>query len=100
MPDAIMPWEAQRVGWAPDYTIGFFGGDAALRDSVAEELAIDDLLGRPIGALSKGQRKRGLLAIGLLTPQPALLIDEPFDGLDLHQTRDIAAVLRCHAGSR
>ena len=30
-----------------------------------------------IGTLSKGQRKRALLGIGLLTPQPALLIDEP-----------------------
>jgi ABC-2 type transport system ATP-binding protein len=47
--------------------------------------------------LSKGQRKRVLLAVGLLTPQPALLIDEPFDGLDLRQSRDVAAVLRAHA---
>ena len=39
---------------------------------------------------SKGQRKRALLAIGLLTPQPLLLADEPFDGLDLRQTRDVA----------
>ena len=37
----------------------------------------------PMGALSKGQRKRALLAMGLLTPQPVLLIDEPFEGLDL-----------------
>src|SRR3974390_2875202 len=56
------------------------------------------LLNQPIGALSKGQRKRILLAIGLLTPQPALLIDEPFEGLDLRQSRDIAAALRTHAG--
>ena len=35
-------------------------------------------------------------SIGLLTPQPALLIDEPFDGLDLRQARDIAAALRIH----
>ena len=45
----------------------------------------------------QGQRKRALLAIGLLTPQPVLLIDEPFDGLDLRQTRDVAAALRAHA---
>jgi ABC-2 type transport system ATP-binding protein len=97
MPDGIVPWDSQPVGWALDYTIGFFGGDAALREPVVEELALGDLLRRPIQALSKGQRKRALLAIGLLTPQPALLIDEPFDGLDLRQTRDVAAVLRRHA---
>jgi ABC-2 type transport system ATP-binding protein len=55
------------------------------------------LLDQPIGALSKGQRKRVLLGIGLLTPQPALLIDEPFEGLDLRQARDITAALRAHA---
>jgi ABC-2 type transport system ATP-binding protein len=51
----------------------------------------------PIGALSKGQRKRALLAIGLLTPQPILLADEPFDGLDLRQTREVAQALRDYA---
>src|SRR5207237_5798343 len=50
-----------------------------------------------IGTLWQGQRKRALLGIGLLTPQPALLIDEPFDGLDLRQARDIAQALRAHA---
>ena len=39
-----------------------------------------------------------LLAIGLLTPTPVLLVDEPFDGLDLRQARDVAAALRAHAG--
>src|ERR1700724_3876515 len=48
----------------------------------------------PIRALSKGQRKRTLLALGLLAPQPMLLIDEPFEGLDLRQSREAAAALR------
>ena len=52
---------------------------------------------QPIGTLSKGQRKRALLAVGLLTPQPLLLIDEPLDGLDLRQMRDVASALRTHA---
>jgi ABC-2 type transport system ATP-binding protein len=55
------------------------------------------LLRQAEGTLSKGQRKRVLLAIGLLTRQPALLIDEPFEGLDLRQAREIAAALRVHA---
>ena len=38
-----------------------------------------------------------LLAVGLLTSQPALLIDEPFEGLDLRQSREIAVALRVHA---
>jgi ABC-type multidrug transport system ATPase subunit len=35
-----------------------------------------------------------MLALALLTPQPILLMDEPFDGFDLRQTREIMGVLR------
>jgi ABC-2 type transport system ATP-binding protein len=97
LPDTIAPWASQSVGWALDYAVGFFHGHPELRDEVVGQLGLAPLLRRPIGALSKGQRKRSLLALGLLTAQPALLIDEPFDGLDLRQTRDVAAALRSHA---
>jgi ABC-2 type transport system ATP-binding protein len=57
-------------------------------------------LGRaPLGSLSKGELKRTLLALGLLTPQPLLLLDEPFDGLDLRQTLEVMSLLREHAAS-
>src|SRR5262249_43958917 len=46
------------------------------------------------GALSKGQRKRVLVALALTAPQPIVLMDEPFDGLDLRQTREAIALLR------
>ena len=35
-----------------------------------------------------------MLALALLTPHPLLLMDEPFDGFDLRQTREIMNVLR------
>jgi ABC-2 type transport system ATP-binding protein len=85
------------VGWVLEFTIGFLKGRAELYDEVIDQLDLRSLLRQPIGTLSKGQRKRALLAIGLLTSQPALLIDEPFEGLDLRQARDIAAALRKHA---
>lgn len=97
VPDGIAPWPSQSVGWALDFTIGFLNGQASLRDDVIAQLDLRQLLHQSIGTLSKGQRKRALLAIGLLTPQPALLIDEPFEGLDLRQAREIAAALRAHA---
>jgi ABC-2 type transport system ATP-binding protein len=49
--------------------------------------------------LSKGYGRRLLLALALLTPHPLLLMDEPFDGFDLRQTRDIMNVLREVAAS-
>jgi ABC-2 type transport system ATP-binding protein len=97
VPDGITPWPAQPVRWILDFTIGFLGGRQDLRQEVIAQLALGEFLHQPIGTLSKGQRKRALLAIGLLTSQPALLIDEPFEGLDLRQARDIAAALRTHA---
>ena len=96
LPDGIAPWPSQPVRWALDFTVGFLRGQASLRDEVVDQLDLRPLLRQPIGTLSKGQRKRALLGIGLLTTQPALLIDEPFDGLDLRQARDIAAAFRAH----
>jgi ABC-2 type transport system ATP-binding protein len=97
VPDGIAPWPSQSVRWVLDFTVGFFGGRAELLGEIIQQMDLAALLHQPIGTLSKGQRKRALLAIGLLSPQPALLIDEPFEGLDLRQARDIAAALRAHA---
>jgi ABC-2 type transport system ATP-binding protein len=97
LPDAVAPWPAQPVSWALDFTIGFFGGRADLLGDVIDGLALTALLKHPTGTLSKGQRKRVMLAIGLLTSQPALLADEPFEGLDLRQSREAVATLRAHA---
>jgi ABC-2 type transport system ATP-binding protein len=96
LPDAVAPWPAQTVRWALDFAVGFLGGRADRLDSVVKGLALGPLLGTKIGTLSKGQRKRVLLAIGLLTSQPLLLSDEPFEGLDLRQSREVAATLRNH----
>jgi ABC-2 type transport system ATP-binding protein len=103
LPDGIAPWPAQTVRWALDFTLGFFGSPDtkaatdARRDEVVQRLDLGPLLGSPMGTLSKGQRKRAVLAVGLLTPHPVLLTDEPFDGLDLRQTREVGAALRAHA---
>jgi ABC-2 type transport system ATP-binding protein len=97
VPDTVRPWPEQPVRWALDFALGFFAGDASRKDEVVSDLGLRDLLQTPIGVLSKGQAKRVMLAIGLLTPQPLLLCDEPFEGLDLRQTREVGATLRSHA---
>ena len=97
VPDAITPWPAETVRWALNYTIGFFGGAIDRVDDVVRQLDLALLLDTAVGALSKGQRKRVALAIGMLAPQPVLLADEPFDGLDLRQSREAAVALRTHA---
>jgi ABC-type multidrug transport system ATPase subunit len=99
LPDSIVPWPTEPVRWALDFTIGFFGGRSEIRDEVVQRLGLEPLLDSPIWTLSKGQRKRALLAIGLLMPQPVLMADEPFEGLDLRQTREVALALRAFAAA-
>jgi ABC-type multidrug transport system ATPase subunit len=94
LPDAIAPWPDQTVNWALDFTLGFFGGRVDQRETVVSRLDVTPLLDSRIGTLSKGQRKRALLASGWLMPHAVLLADEPFDGLDLRQSRDVAGAIR------
>jgi len=100
LPDLIAPWPSQTVRWALDFVCGYWnvsGVRPKTFGDIVDRLGLRPLLDVRIGELSKGQRKRVLLAIGLLTPQPVLLADEPFDGLDLRQTRDVAEALRFFA---
>jgi ABC-2 type transport system ATP-binding protein len=99
VPDGIAPWPSQTVRWAVEFASGFFGGLESRRHEVVGQLDLERFLDVRIGALSKGQRKRALLAIGLVTPHPILLVDEPFDGLDLRQSRHLALTLREHAAT-
>jgi len=94
VPDGIAPWPNQSVRWAIDFTLGFFGGRRELYPEVARDLNLEPLLRKTVAALSKGQRKRLMLAIALLAPQPVVLIDEPFEGLDLRQSRELEETFR------
>ena len=77
---------------------GLKKAQVVLREPIADEIAVENdlepILDSSIGTLSKGQRKRALLAIGLIVPRPILLADEPFDGLDLRQGRDVGRIDR------
>ena len=97
LPDGIAPWPDQTVEWALQFILHFFGGRRDLYDDVAGRLEVAPIRRTRIKALSQGQRKRALLAMALLTPQPVLLIDEPFEGLDLRQSREAAKTLRWYA---
>jgi len=94
LPDGIRPWEAQPVRWVLRFFESLYGRPSGEGLEFAKALQLDHLLQARIGSLSKGEAKRTLLALALLTPHPLLLLDEPFDGLDFRQTRDVMALLR------
>ncbi len=97
LPDGVQPWPDQRVAWVLEFIEGLFESANGAREDVTAALALGALRDKRVGALSKGQRKRLAVALGLITPQPFLLLDEPFDGLDLRQSREMETVLRAHA---
>jgi len=100
LPDGIAPWPRLTVEQSLAFVVAYFGGRRELQDAIVAELQLRPLLRQRVGELSKGQRKRALLAAGLLTSQTVLIADEPFDGLDLPQTREVAGVLRAHKSRR
>jgi ABC-type multidrug transport system ATPase subunit len=61
---------------------------------IVEELALAPVLQKKVSVLSKGNLQRLLIALALMSPQPLLALDEPFDGLDLHQTQAMMDILR------
>ena len=94
MPDGIFPWPDQSVAWTLGFSAALQGASRTDVATITGALELSPLASRRVGALSKGQRKRVLIALALLTPQPVLLLDEPFDGLDLRQIREVSPLLR------
>lgn len=94
LPDAIKPWADQRVDWAFDFFGRLYRRSKNEVSETAGALGLEALLRSRIGSLSKGELKRALLGLGLLTRHRLLLLDEPFDGLDLRQARDVMALLK------
>jgi ABC-2 type transport system ATP-binding protein len=99
LPDGISPWSEQTVAWEINFFAQLFARSHSYTNTLVEQLHLETLLKSRVSSLSKGERKRLLLALGMLTTQPLLLLDEPFDGLDLRQTHDVMKLIREHTNS-
>jgi ABC-2 type transport system ATP-binding protein len=98
LPDGIRPYQDRFTIEVLRFFTSVYGRSAADIGSVIASLELQPVLRKRVSALSKGYNRRLLLAIGLLTPQLVLLMDEPFDGFDLRQTRNIIDIVREGAG--
>jgi ABC-type multidrug transport system ATPase subunit len=94
VPDGLRPWDGQHVIRVLEFFSSAFGRQAADLDTAIRSVGLEQVLGKHVAALSKGYARRLTLALALLTPHPVLLMDEPFDGFDIRQTREIMGVMR------
>jgi ABC-2 type transport system ATP-binding protein len=99
LPDGLRPWEDQYVARVIEFFAAVYGRPEIFVAETIRSLGLAPLLRKRVVALSKGYGRRLMLALALLTPHPLLLMDEPFDGFDLRQTREIMTVLREVAGN-
>jgi ABC-type multidrug transport system ATPase subunit len=99
LPDAISPWAEQTAGWALRFFEKLYRPSKSALASLIAPLRLNEILKTRLSSLSKGERKRLLLALALLTSHPLLLLDEPFDGLDLRQTRDVMSLFKSHTAT-
>ncbi|UCF38935.1 MAG: ATP-binding cassette domain-containing protein [Acidobacteriota bacterium] len=86
----------------PIESLKFFGEAREMEDSylqeridwVTRQCALEEVLEKPVGKLSKGYRQRVGLAQSLLHDPEVLILDEPTAGLDPNQIRVFRQLLR------
>jgi len=66
-------------------------------EGVLRALGLEEHVGKYIGELSHGMRKKVALAIAMLRDPPILVLDEVFSGLDVASARVVKAWLRAKA---
>jgi ABC-2 type transport system ATP-binding protein len=94
LPEDIVPYMEQLVFRLTGFFRDIYGLSYERERDVLVRLQLETVLTRRVGELSRGYRRRVLLALALLAPRPLLLLDEPFDGLDPRQTVEVTALLR------
>lgn len=94
LPDGVLPYPEQPAGSVIEFFRRFFSANREHRDLLLQRLGLGPVLGKRVADLSKGYRRRLLLAIGLLSPRSLLMLDEPFDGFDLRQSLAVMELLR------
>ncbi len=100
LPDGILPYAELRVEVVLKFFQRMYGAEKTQLNLLIKRLELSPMLKKQVHSLSKGYRRRLLLSIGLLSPQPLLMLDEPFDGFDLRQTLGVMELLRETLASR
>ncbi len=80
---------------------GFDGAEKRRRvDAAVEKLGLERVLRQPIETLSKGYKRRVGFAQAILHDPEVLIMDEPTDGLDPNQKRQVRTLIRDMAAEK
>jgi ABC-2 type transport system ATP-binding protein len=94
LPDGLRPWDDQYTGRVIDFFAAAYRRRAGDVAEIIGAVGLWPVLSKRVFALSKGYARRMMLALALIAPHPLLLMDEPFDGFDLRQTREMMRLIR------
>jgi ABC-type multidrug transport system ATPase subunit len=94
LPDGLRAWDDQYVQRLLQFFGAVYGRSELELEETVRAIGLAPALDKRASALSKGYARRLMLGMALLTPHPMLLMDEPFDGFDLRQTREVMGLLR------
>jgi len=94
LPDGVRPWDDQYVGRVVEFFAAVYERKESDVADIIGDVGLRPVLAKQVLALSKGYGRRLMLALALIAPHPLLLLDEPFDGFDLRQTREMMKLIR------
>ncbi len=80
VPGEVKLYEKQTGRWHMEYVARFRGGHAPLADELVERLGFEP--NRKVKELSKGNKQKLALILGMMHDPELLLLDEPTSGLD------------------
>ncbi len=94
LPDGLRPWDEQFTWRVLTFFAAAHGRTNESLAATIDAAGLAPVLHKRVLALSKGYARRLMLALALLAPHPLLLMDEPLDGFDLRQAREVMALIR------
>jgi len=99
LPDGVRPWRDRFAIEVLSLFANIYGKSDTEVMATITSVGLTPVLHKRVHALSKGYNRRLLLALGFLAPHDVLLMDEPFDGFDLRQTRSMIEVVQTEAAT-